>query len=514
MCSLSWTMGLPGCEKPIDEQAVHEIIQNIVQRGDGKVWIDDWKGRFATLANTPKDFMESRPDLFNLNHHGRGYSVELVGEGEQMAQEMSTDPGLGQLQTSKGGFGKGGFGKGGFSAPKGGVDIAGALGLNGPGGKWGAKGKGGKSGMMALTGKGTYGVIVPGTKGHAGDESPFEPTYGPAFKGGAKSHGKGGKSKSLIVPEHHCDSDDPAEQAIEEIKAQMARRREPKVWIEDWRDRYSMLGPSPKHFMESRPDVFKLHYEGSRYTVEVVDGTLDLEASPRDDNQWRGKGGHKGGGKIAPAREPSWAPSIGGSSESQLSEEAAVEEISQLVAQSPDGRIWVADWQRRFSHLARNPKEFMEARPDVFALTYRGNSYLVALAGQEAPEPAPMPMPMPRKRPIGATGVIGERPPERPRPGKTARLPKPQGSIAAAAEPPAEDESSAMDMLLGDKEEDALVEIFDQLSKPSNSGKIVFPNWTRRFGHLAGSARAFIEMHSDKFEVIPGPGGSYTVDLI
>jgi len=66
---------------------------------------------------------------------------------------------------------------------------------------------------------------------------------------------------------------------------------------------------------------------------------------------------------------------------------------------------------------------------------------------------------------------------------------------------------------LGDKEEDALVEIFDQLSKPYSNGKVNFPDWVKRFGHLAVNPREFIEGHPDKFEVIPGYGSSYTVEL-
>jgi hypothetical protein len=122
--------------------------------------------------------------------------------------------------------------------------------------------------------------------------------------------------------------------------------------------------------------------------------------------------------------------------------------------------------------------------------------YSVALAGaggQAGPVAA--------KRPAEAA------PHERPRP-KIARIPnQPRGSVGA------ESDNSALDYLLGDKEDDALVEIFDQLSKADNNGKIEFPDWARRFGHLAPTLRAFLQMHLDKFELIPGKGGSFTVDL-
>lgn len=478
----------------IEEQAIQELVQNIVQRADGKVWMDDWRGRFGSLGPTPKDFMEQRPDLFQLNYHGRGFSVELIGDGEAMAKDMGADSGT---------FSPGGPRKGG---PKGGVVLAEPIG----GGK-------GKTGGM----KGPKGGIVLAAPKGAHD---FGKGGGDSF--GSKGGKKGNRGPNLALP---AQTGELADTAIAEIKDQMARRGEPKVWIDDWRQRYGSLGPSPKQFMESRSDVFRLSYQGNRYSVLLVEETVGgleqgCQAAQEEDLYWQGRGGVQESGAVEEST------SVG---EGQPDQQACIDEISRLVQQSPDGRIWIPDWFRRFAHLAKSPRAFMESRPDIFVLTFKGNTYSVSLVEQEAglAQPPGLPVKRAAEPPLALTQA------EKPRPWKSQRTspsdpipvalghaghnsnprhwtgPSPMNAAASLAPSnKAVESSSALDYL-GDKEEDALAEIFDQLSKPYSNGKVNFPDWARRFGHLAANPREFIEGHPDKFEVIAGYGGSYTVEL-
>jgi len=542
----------------LEEQAIQELVQDLVQRGDGKVWMDDWRGRFGSLGATPKEFMESRPDLFQLSFHGRGFSVELVGEGEAMAKEMGAEDGSFMSAGHKGGKAKGGYkGEGGYKGDggyKGGI----VLGAKGKGKAWGMGdddygGKmGGKSGGKLLYPSNPKGGInlaaPPPGKGGAYDEAGGKGSKGPYTYGGYGSgygggfakggkKGKGGAAMAALSFEEACwnagSPEELAETAIAEITAQLQARREPKVWIEDWRDRYAHLGPSPKQFMESRPDVFTLHYEGNRYTVYLNED------------------GGEGGGTPPPSGGKG-----GKGPEEPLDEQACIDEITQLVLESSDGRIWIQDWYQRYAHLARNPRAFMESRPEVFALTFHGNSYSVAMAdGSGGPPPAapaeqqpkaePKPAPLLKRKLPMATPAAAPKailptaiaPTERLRPLKAARLePVPKakalGAMAHGANPrnwagpsvpkpsptpvvplsSIEPETSALDYL-GDTEEDALAEIFDQLSKPYSNGRVHLPDWEHRFGHLAFDARAFIEGHPDKFEVVPGHGDSFTIEL-
>lgn len=319
---------------------------------------------------------------------------------------------------------------------------------------------------------------------------------------------------------------DLAETAIAEIKAQMAARGEPKVWIEDWRDRYRGLGPSPKQFLESRPDVFRLQYFGTGYSVFLVeDGGPAGPAGPVGPAQESWKGGKGGRSSLDSEFGELGAPT------ERPSEQECVEEITRLVQQSADGRIWIPDWFRRFAHLAKSPRAFMESRPDLFALMFQGNTYSVSLVGAETPAQGQAPAGQPAaKRPAEALPLSGQATMPLPvwKMQKTEAPPAAIGGAAhnsnprnwvgpgAAASPaassPAPGSASALDYL-GDKEEDALAEIFDQLSKPSSNGKVSFSDWAGRFGHLAPSPRAFIQNHSDKFEIIPGLSGGFTVEL-
>ena len=61
--------------------AIREITQQLKERGDGKVHVNDWDQRYWSLAVSQKAFLESRPDLFALTYEGRKYRVALVSNG-------------------------------------------------------------------------------------------------------------------------------------------------------------------------------------------------------------------------------------------------------------------------------------------------------------------------------------------------------------------------------------------------------------------------------------------------
>merc|ERR1740129_1968058 len=162
-----------------------------------------------------------------------------------------------------------------------------------------------------------------------------------------------------------------------------------------------------------------------------------------------------------------------------------------------------------------SPRAFMESRPDVFALAFKGNSYSVALVDQESGVP-PVPQGQPQaitpaKRAAEPALALTKKPWKSQRTGPSGPIagaigkgahnnnprnwagPSPSSNTGGAIIPAA-DNSSALDFL-GDKEEDALAEVFDQLSKPESNGKVSFPGWVKRFGHLAVNPREFIEGH-------------------
>jgi len=69
---------LPASSGPGD--AIREIKQALSKSGDGKVWINQWKQRYGSLAESPKEFMENHPDIFTLTYEGKGFTVSLTGK--------------------------------------------------------------------------------------------------------------------------------------------------------------------------------------------------------------------------------------------------------------------------------------------------------------------------------------------------------------------------------------------------------------------------------------------------
>jgi len=62
-------------------QAVKEIQEQLKQQGgNGMVWVDNWKTRFSTLAETPREFIESRPEFELIPGAGNKFTVALAGK--------------------------------------------------------------------------------------------------------------------------------------------------------------------------------------------------------------------------------------------------------------------------------------------------------------------------------------------------------------------------------------------------------------------------------------------------
>mmetsp|Transcript_34344 Transcript_34344/g.80144 ORF Transcript_34344/g.80144 Transcript_34344/m.80144 type:complete len:437 (-) Transcript_34344:18-1328(-) len=64
------------------EEALREIISQLKRPGNGGyVWVDDWNERFNATLGTVRNFIESKPDKFQVTPTtGRGYRVMLVTE--------------------------------------------------------------------------------------------------------------------------------------------------------------------------------------------------------------------------------------------------------------------------------------------------------------------------------------------------------------------------------------------------------------------------------------------------
>merc|ERR1719330_2294873 len=151
----------------------------------------------------------------------------------------------------------------------------------------GLMGGGGMMGAMGPAAKGgPKGIVLAEPKGAGFGGGGFGAGMGCGKMGGDTfKWGKGGTGMAALP--NPAATGELADQAIAEIKEQMASKGEPKVWIDDWRERYRSLGPSPKQFLEARPDVFRLHYTGGKgYSVYLV----EYEGAPH----WKGGGVGKG----------------------------------------------------------------------------------------------------------------------------------------------------------------------------------------------------------------------------
>merc|ERR1712048_1224008 len=67
--------------KPSALAAVKEIQAQLKkQGGTGHVWVDNWKQRFGALADSPREFMESRSEFEVIPGDGNKFSVSIAGK--------------------------------------------------------------------------------------------------------------------------------------------------------------------------------------------------------------------------------------------------------------------------------------------------------------------------------------------------------------------------------------------------------------------------------------------------
>lgn len=384
------------------EGALEEIRQQILTRGDNKVWIDDWRERYGALGGTPREFMERRPDMFCMHYAGKGnrYTVSLTGKGKgngvaKGAPKGSSVPGaVWQL-----------------GAPKGAAPMAIA------GQPWQARGKGkGKHNMHHddPTTDTTLDALIAGEQGTF--ETQDRPdgwlgrTMGDVEREAVEelswlvSQSANGKVWIELWKERYgvlarsprdfmemrCDvfnvtrTGDRSysvtlvgegqginlhDAALKEIK--MSIDSQGQVWIQNWKERYGELAPTPRAFMESLPDMFQvLPGVGGRYTVTLL-GEADV--APGDNNDG------KADDKAADApKEPVFE---------EYAEAEAIEEICNQLTGDVPAKVWINNWRERYGSLASSPREFMQARPDIFVLHFQGKSYTVSLAGAPTKRP-------------------------------------------------------------------------------------------------------------------------------
>merc|ERR1712039_695756 len=69
----------------LEADAVQEIVNQLRATNSGKVWFDDWRDRYRKLGPTAREFMLSRPDLFQLEFSGNAFTVTFIGNEEEIA---------------------------------------------------------------------------------------------------------------------------------------------------------------------------------------------------------------------------------------------------------------------------------------------------------------------------------------------------------------------------------------------------------------------------------------------
>mmetsp|Transcript_85352 Transcript_85352/g.198448 ORF Transcript_85352/g.198448 Transcript_85352/m.198448 type:complete len:314 (+) Transcript_85352:69-1010(+) len=306
--------------------------------------------------------------------------------------------------------------------------------------------------------------------------------------------------------------------ALNEFRRQLVHGNH--VWIDNWRTRFGHLAASPKDLLKKHPDEFALTFTGpNKFTVTLLRRKPTPPATP----PWRrmgptaikpsvsarvvpprypglvGKGQGKGAYAAALPAVPvpkgrGKGPSMVALPVAEGTEEDAVREIRRQLKDRGDGKVWIDDWHRRFKAQAKSPREFMEARPDLFLMTIDGNKFTSEWIGDDDVW-GEVEAEVSKEEPVVEEGNGWKK---RKWSAGSEELIRPL-KMAKAEE---------------GTEDDAMDEIVQQLSDPKNTqNKVWITGWGRRYAHL-GSLRDFLESHPERFSVIPGHGRSYTVTLL
>lgn len=402
--------------------AISEITRQLRRLGgEGKIWVDNWRGRFGLLGDF-KVFVESHPDKFLvIPGEGKDFSISLLlTEEEYLGKVEHASPGrtqdiddsnplvgaaINEIRSQvllKGGEGKiwvdnwkHRFGElGEFKAfveshpdkfrivPGHGKDFA--IGLVG---SWASThnlvvaaaveeitqqvmASGGQAKIWVTDWKQRFGWQL-------GDFEGFVKSHPDKFKV-IPDQGKsfaialvGSKTSSRHVSQNRIAYNPLVAAAIREIKDQLRDKGgTAKIWIENWSQRFGSLG-TIREFLESRPDKFAIiPGQGKDFAISLVEGAN----SP----------GHKIVGMKRPA--------FGGSSgvkrtrkEIDPSDPGVAEAIfeieTQLIEMGGMGKIWVEDWKGRFGQLGAF-KDFVQCMPEKFEiLPGTGKDFSLRLAG-------------------------------------------------------------------------------------------------------------------------------------
>jgi len=373
--------------------AINEIKKVLRERGDGKVYMDNWKTRFGALAPSVRGFMEAHPHLFKITAQGTQFTVSLVS-------------------------------KGGGKAP----------------------------------GNNPTTILHASAKAKARSSIPAKST-----SSAGKAVGAGGATGRVG-------------DAIREIK-QSILTKAGKVFVESWKQKYGSLGATAKEFMDTRPDLFNITYEGTQYTVSLVNKAKVL-ASGGSVTGMGAKLRAQAKQKAAVKNAPGAGAGVG-----QLTTGDAIREIKDSLG--PDGKVRVENWKQKYGTLASSIKEFMERYPHIFTITPEpdSNRFTVAIKNKQG------------KNKTGAAGqrVNAAAGKKRTRPeggdaGPKAKQAKPAGTMEAAVE-----------------------EIKKNLRK---DGSFWIDGWGKRYKNLGMTPKEVCEANPETFLVIDGEGKKFQVQLV
>jgi len=168
----------------------------------------------------------------------------------------------------------------------------------------------------------------------------------------------------------------------------------------------------------------------------------------------------------------------GGKDDYNPAEAQAIREIKeQLRDPSCEGKVWIQQWAPRFQAELGQLRDFLESRPDKFTvIPGQGKKYTVELVGGGG------------QRFKGAGGG------QRVNGGGGGQRSK---GVDGTGTP-----------------DDAIQEITQMLQQQGGGGKVWVAHWGKRFEESCGPLRDFLDSQSDKFNVIPGDGRKFEVELI
>jgi len=190
----------------------------------------------------------------------------------------------------------------------------------------------------------------------------------------------------------------------------------------------------------------------------------------------------------------------------------AIREIKdQLRAQGGTGRVLIEGWQERFGPALGSFRDFVESRPDKFAVeARRGRGGLIL---SEVAPAARKRRRQPFEEEVEDEAFVEEdaRPAKRRRVGgKGAALP------ALGDVPPAYPAGKGASGLAVPKHplSSAIQEIKAQLNAQGGVGIVRIENWQERYAAELGPLKQFLLSRPDKFNVVPEGNGKFYVELV